>query len=190
MKLIVGLGNPGKEYKSTRHNVGFNVVDFLAQALNCDNFKEKKKFKASITEVTLDNEKIIIAKPLTYMNLSGEALVNIMNFYKIEPKDTWIICDDLDFPLGLFKIRLKGGPGSHNGLKSISNLIGSNDYSRFKIGVESRTVKDKQGETKDFVLGRFSSEEKTIIQKIISKVAESIIFALKRSIEEAMNKYN
>lgn len=190
MKLIIGLGNPGKEYERTRHNVGFGVIDSLAQTLECDDFKEKKKFKAYITESQVKNEKVILAKPLTYMNLSGETLVSMMNFYKVEPKDVWVVCDDLDFSFGVFKIRLKGGPGSHNGLKSISTLVGSDDYPRFRIGIESREQENMPKEAKDFVLGRFSKDQEELIMKTISKVAESIIFALEHSLNEAMNKYN
>lgn len=190
MKLIVGLGNPGKKYERTRHNVGFGVIDSLAQTLECDDFKEKKKFKAYVTETQIDEEKIILAKPLTYMNLSGETVVSIMNFYKIKPENVWVVCDDLDFPFGVFKIRLKGGPGSHNGLKSISTLVGSEDYPRFRIGIEARNEENTPKEAKDFVLGRFSSKEEASIGKTISKVAQSIIFALENSLNEAMNKYN
>jgi len=124
------------------------------------------------------------------MNLSGESAILMMNFYKLKPEDVWVVCDDLDFPSGIFKIRLKGGPGSHNGLKSISELIGSNDYPRFRIGIEARNLKNTPREAKDFVLGRFSPEEKTVIEKIIPKVVDSIIFAIKRSLGDAMNKYN
>lgn len=190
MKLIVGLGNPGKEYENTRHNIGFGVIETLAKKLDCEDFKEKKKFKALITETEIGEEKIILAKPITYMNLSGEAVVSMMNFYKIKPEDLWIVCDDLDFPFGVFKIRIKGGPGSHNGLKSISNLTGSDNYPRFRIGIENRNVESTPRQAKNFVLGEFSKEEEEIICTTISKVADSIILALKKSIQEAMNKYN
>jgi PTH1 family peptidyl-tRNA hydrolase len=190
MKLIVGLGNPGKEYENTRHNVGFCAIDSLAGVLKCDEFQEKKKFKALVTETKIGEEKIILSKPLTYMNLSGEAVVSMMNFYKLKPEDVWIICDDLDFPFGIFKIRLKGGPGSHNGLKSISMLLGSSDYPRFRIGIESRNEDGVPREAKDFVLGRFSKKEEKILVKTISNVSESLVFALEKSLGDAMNKYN
>lgn len=190
MKLIVGLGNPGREYERTRHNVGFGVIDILAKKLDCEDFKEKKKFKALVTEAQVGEEKIILAKPLTYMNLSGEAVVSMMNFYKIKPEDLWVVCDDLDFPFGIFKIRIKGGPGSHNGLKSISNLTGSDDYPRFRIGIESREKENVPKQAKNFVLGEFSKEEEKIILKTISKAADSIILALEKTLQEAMNKYN
>ena len=190
MKLIVGLGNPGKEYERTRHNVGFDVLDLLAKNLECPEFKKKNKLKAYVTECKIKDEKIILAKPFTYMNLSGESVVSIMNFYKIKPEDIWVVCDDLDFALGTFKIRLKGGPGSHNGLKSISNLVGSNNYPRFRIGIESRDQENMPKDAKDFVLGRFSKKEEVIIGKIIPRVVDSIIFALKHSLDKTMNEYN
>lgn len=190
MKLIVGLGNPGKEYERTRHNVGFGVIDSLAEKLECDEFKEKKKFKAYVTEIKVEDEKVVLAKPLTYMNLSGESVVSLMNFYKVKPEDVWVICDDLDFPFGVFKIRIKGGPGSHNGLKSISTLIGSDDYPRFRIGIESRDQENMPKQAKDFVLGRFSKDQEETILKTIPEVADSIIYALEHSLNDAMNKYN
>ena len=190
MKLIVGLGNPGKEYEMTRHNVGYGALDALSEKLKCDEFKEKKKFKAFVTQCQFENEKIILAKPTTYMNLSGESVSILMSYYKIEPKDVWIICDDLDFPFGVFKIRLKGGPGTHNGLKSISALIGSDEYPRFRIGIEAREKDGMPREAKDFVLGRFSKEEEKVIFKTIEQVTQSIIYALENGLADAMNKFN
>ena len=190
MKLIAGLGNPGNKYQKTRHNIGFNVIDTLAQLLQAPAFQEKSKFNSLISQTHKDNEKLILLKPLTFMNLSGQAIQAVQHFYTLSPSDIWIVCDDLDLPFGTFKLRPKGGPGTHNGLKSITQSIGSNAYPRFKIGIESRNDKQKIKGAKNFVLGRFTKEEEKELPSLIEKAAQSIIYALENDLDKAMNKYN
>ena len=153
MKLIVGLGNPGKEYENTRHNIGFMCIDKLL-----DYFKinlDSNKFDGKYTQLNYNNEKIILLKPCKYMNLSGEVIRDFVNFYKIDINDILIICDDLDTKLGTYRLRYKGSSGGHNGLKNIELNLGNNEYKRIKIGISN----NKNIDTKDYVLGKFTQDE-------------------------------
>jgi len=188
MKLIVGLGNPGEEYAKTRHNIGFQVTDLVHNDLKFDEFQLKNKFDAYLSEGDFKNEKVFLAKPATFMNLSGTAVQKISSFYKIESKDIWIIVDDLDLKLGDIKIKEKGSAGSHNGLISIIQCLGTENFPRFKIGIESRESRQIKG--KDFVLNQFSKEEEKIIKKARESAKDAIILGLKEGIMAAMNKYN
>lgn len=192
MILIAGLGNPGKKYEKNRHNVGFVVLDTLAYKKGLE-FKHDKKFNAEITEIPADSpdhDPVILAKPHTFMNNSGEALQKIAHFYKIPPENIWIIHDELDLPLGEMKIKKSGGPGTHNGLKSIVALLGKNSP-RFKIGIESRGVTASQlQDTASFVLSDFFGQEKDVIAKVIEQAVQSIEIGLHEGLESAMNKIN
>lgn len=181
MKLIVGLGNPGKDYKDTRHNVGFIVLD---NYLKTDDWKEK--FNALYHENRINGEKVIFVKPLTYMNLSGDAVVQFVNYYDIELDDILIIHDDLDLNFGTYKLKKNSSAGGHNGIKSIINRLGSEDFARLKVGISH----DKSIDTKDYVLGNFSKTEKekfNEMQKDFDKIIESFIID---GIERTMNIYN
>lgn len=179
MKLIVGLGNPGKDYVKTRHNIGFIIVDWIFNRFK-DNFpplKEERKFKAQISIGEINGEKIILAKPLTFMNLSGFSVKEISKFYKINPKDILIIQDDKD--MELLKIRIKkevSGDGGHNGIKSIIQELGTKELNRFKIGVGNELL--ERMPTDKFVLAQFTKEEfkkiEDIKEEIIDKVLETI----------------
>ena len=151
MKLIVGLGNPGKDYKDTRHNVGFLVLDHY---LNTDDWKEK--FKALYYETRINGEKVLFVKPLTYMNLSGDAVIQFVNYFDIDLNDILVIHDDLDLTFGSYKLKKNSSAGGHNGIKSIINNLGSDNFARLKIGISH----DKSIDTKDYVLGNFSKSEK------------------------------
>jgi PTH1 family peptidyl-tRNA hydrolase len=191
MKIIIGLGNPGKEYEKTRHNAGYNVIDKVHKLLKFDDFKEKSKFEALVSEGEYNNEKVILVKPLTYMNLSGKTAASITKFYKLLFHDMWIVYDDLDIELGKFKIKEHGSAGSHNGMESIISSIGSENFPRIRLGIDSRTEKQRtNGKGKNYVLAKFNKKEEAIIFDIIDKAAESIIYALKNGIADAMNKYN
>jgi PTH1 family peptidyl-tRNA hydrolase len=191
MKIIVGLGNPGKEYEQTRHNVGFQVIDLVAEDLNIEKFQLKEKFDSLIAEGNYRDEKIILVKPVTYMNLSGKAVSKLAKFYKVLFHDLWIIYDDLDFEIGNIKIREKGGPGSHKGMASIIASIGSENFPRVKIGIESRNEKQKAVKSgRGFVLGKFTKTEEKLINEAKIKAKDSIIYALENGITDAMNKYN
>lgn len=184
MKLIVGLGNPGREYERTRHNIGFNIIDEYLSAKGILNFKEK--FQGLYSELNFKGEKIIFLKPQKYMNLSGEVVKKYMDFFKINLDDILIIHDDLDTPCGSIKLRLTGGSGGHNGLKNIESNINSKDYKRIKIGISN----DKKIDTKDYVLGKFANEELEKINKAIKKSVDIIDDYLILDFDKLMNKYN
>ncbi|MBU1019210.1 MAG: aminoacyl-tRNA hydrolase [Patescibacteria group bacterium] len=155
MKLIIGLGNKGTKYGGTRHNVGFQVVNMLREELDFPEFHEKTKFKAMISEGEVEGEKVVLVKPLTYMNLSGEAVLAVKYFYKASNEDILVVFDDYDLPLGDVRYRYQGGAGTHNGMKSCISVLGEN-FPRLKIGINAGLpVMDLSG----YVLGRFTEEE-------------------------------
>lgn len=184
MFVIVGLGNPGKEYAGTRHNVGFDTIDCLAHNNNIS--MNKVKYKAVIGEGRINNQKVILVKPQTYMNLSGRSLREIVNFYKLDMEDLIVIYDDIDTDVGKIRIRKKGSAGSHNGMKSIIYEIVSDKFPRIRIGIG----KQKYGNLADFVLGKFSKEERQWIDLAIKKAAEAVEILIKEGIEITMNRYN
>lgn len=168
MKLIVGLGNPGKEYQKTRHNIGFMVIDNYLKENNLE--LNKTKFNGKYTETNIKGEKVIFLEPQKYMNLSGEVIRDFVKFYKLDIKDILIINDDLDMECGKIRLREKGSSGGHNGLKNIELHLNTNEYKRLKIGVGN----NKMIETKDYVLGKFSKEDFEKIENSI-KVSKNII---------------
>jgi len=191
MKIIAGLGNPGKEYEKTKHNIGFQILELLRKELKFPEFQLKPKFDAEISEGEINAEKVLLVKPQTFMNLSGKSLQKVLNFYHVYPDDLWVIVDDLDFALGELKIRAKGGPGTHNGLISIYGSIGSDNFARFRIGIETRSKELKaKFAGKDYVLSKFSSAEEKTMTQTRKKACEAIIYALEKGIPAAMNKFN
>lgn len=181
MKLIVGLGNPGKEYENTRHNIGFMVIDnYLSSA------SWQKKFNALYTTEIINNEKVIFVKPETYMNLSGNSVIEFVNFYKIEPQDILVIHDDLDLPFGKIRVKTNSSAGGHNGIKSIIDRLGTNTFARLKIGISHNT----NGDTKDFVLGKFNNEELKVIRDLYPLTSNIINDFIKYDINKVMNDYN
>ena len=183
LKLIVGLGNPGKEYENTRHNAGFKFIDKFASSLNL-NFN-KEKFGGLYTEFNYQNEKIILLKPQKYINLSGEVLIKFKDFYKIDTKDILIIFDDLDTELGQIKIKYKGSSGGHNGLKNIEYHLHTVEYKRIKIGI-SKNSNDKI----DYVIGKMPKEELEKLEKVTDKANEILKDYLNMNFDNLMNKYN
>jgi PTH1 family peptidyl-tRNA hydrolase len=167
VKLIVGLGNVGERYATTRHNVGFMVVDRLARLLEGQH-KTDDKFQAEVTSIGVGDDKILLAKPHTMMNLSGEAVGKLMHFYKIDPADVWIIHDDVDIEFGLLRVRQGGGSAGHNGIKSIMAHVGP-DFWRFRVGVHNDRFADTP--TDQFVLDGFLPEEQGQLAKIIDQTA-------------------
>ena len=154
MYIIVGLGNPGDKYEKTRHNVGFNVIDLLAKEYSID--VSKLKHKALIGEGRVGTEKVILVKPMTYMNLSGESVVDICNYYNVDLENVIVIYDDIDLDVGKIRIRKKGSGGTHNGMRSIIKCLGSNEFPRVRVGIS----KPKNGQDlADFVLSRFAKED-------------------------------
>ena len=160
MYVVVGLGNPGKQYENTRHNVGFNVIDILAKEYDIS--VTKIKHKALIGEGRIGSEKVLLVKPQTYMNLSGETLIDIYKYYKVDLDNIIVIYDDIDLDVGKLRIRKKGSAGTHNGMRSIIKCLGSNEFPRVRVGIS----KPKNGQDlADFVLSRFSKEDEKSLQE-------------------------
>lgn len=184
MKLIVGLGNYGKEYEKTRHNIGFMAID--AFALKYDFVFNKNKFQGLYAEGNLENEKVILLKPQKYMNLSGEVIREFIDYYKIAIEDILILCDDMDLEIGTYKLRYKGGSAGHNGLKNIESHLKTQEYKRIKIGIS----RNKNYDVVDYVLGKLSKEELDKLQPVLDKVPDIIHDFVTISFDNVMNKYN
>lgn len=184
MKLIVGLGNPGREYENTRHNIGFMMIDSYVQKKNLGSFRERDR--GLYLKTKLFNEDIIFLKPLSYMNLSGEVVKKYVQFYKVDTKDILIISDDLDLDIGNFKLKPSGSSGGHNGLKNIELHLKTNQYKRLKIGISNR----KDLDTKDYVLGNLSKEEQKTIKELAITVENIIDDYFQIDFSTLMNKYN
>lgn len=185
MKVIVGLGNPGKKYTNTRHNVGFMFVDEIAKKLSLS-FRLDKAKKAEIAESNLEGEKILLVKPQTFMNLSGDAVIAILQFYKLEVEDLLIIYDDMDLDVGRIKIKPAGSSGGHNGIDSIINRLGTSQIKRIRIGISKPASKD----TIDYVLGNFGKNEKIEIDLSLDKGYDMIRDFITKGFDFVMNKYN
>lgn len=185
MKLVIGLGNPGKEYENTRHNVGFMVVDnYILKKNIIDNWK--LKFNGKYLETNIKGEKVIFVKPQLYMNLSGEVVSQFVNFYKLDLTDILVISDDLDLLTGNYKLRLKGSCGGHNGLRDIERCLGTDEYKRLKIGIS----KDKSIDIKDYVLGKISKDDIKLYSDLFDELVNVIDDFLSIDFRELMNKYN
>lgn len=182
MKLIVGLGNPGREYDNTRHNVGFMYLDYIFG----NSFQVNNKFKAMEYITAIEGEKVIIIKPLTYMNLSGDAVRNYVNYYKIDVYDILVIQDDLDMEVGRFKLLFNHGDGGHNGIKNIILNLGSRDFLRLKIGISKAGL----GDSKDYVLGKFPSEELDAINNSFKELGNFINDYIVMDRDKLIGKYN
>jgi len=184
--LIVGLGNPGLQYEKTRHNVGFRAVDKLCDELGtkCD----RSKFKSLYTDVKIGDKRVLVLKPQTYMNNSGQAVTEAMKFYKIPIGNVIVISDDVTLDVGRLRIRAKGSAGGHNGLKDIIELSGSEEFPRIKIGCGKKPHPDY--DIKDWVLGKFPKQEEKAIEEVISLAADAAICMVKTDIATAMNRYN
>lgn len=185
MYLIVGLGNPEADYGKTRHNMGFNVINKIAKKYNIE--MNKKKFDSLYGEGIIENQKVILLKPQTYMNLSGKAIVQVVNFYKIPLENICVIYDDMDIEPGQIKIRKKGSAGSHNGMKSVISELNSMDFARIRIGIGRPKFKD---DSINYVIGAIPEEEEKLLDEATSKAADAIIAILKNGIDNAMNKFN
>ena len=185
MYLIVGLGNPGKKYDATRHNIGFKAIDYIASQWNVP--LNKIGFKAVYGTTVIDGEKVIIAKPQTYMNLSGESVFDFYNYYKIELNNIIIIYDDIDLGVGDIRIRSKGSAGTHNGMKSIIYQLQSQQFPRVRIGV---SPPPKEWDLKDYVLSKFTGEETEDIEDAIKNAADAVQEIIKQDISAAQQLYN
>ena len=184
--LLVGLGNPGTQYENTRHNVGFLVADELAERQNAP--IQRLKFKALTNLLTISGEKVLVMKPVTYMNLSGEAVGEAARFYKLPPERVLVISDDVSLPLGKLRIRKGGSAGGHNGLKSIIQHLGTDQFPRIKVGVGQKPHPDY--DMADWVLSKFAGEDLKTITEAIRKAADAVECLLKEGPDRAMNRFN
>lgn len=181
MKMIVGLGNPGKEYENTRHNVGFMILDSFIK-----DFKLEKKFQAMIKVTDIAGEKCLFVKPLTFMNESGLSVGKIAKYYNISCSDIFVIQDDMDLPFGKIKLKINSSAGGHNGIKSIINALSSNSFARLKVGI----AHDKDNDAIKHVLGHFSKTEMEFFEKNYDHFQEIIVSYIRNGIDVTMNRYN
>ncbi|NLM76350.1 MAG: aminoacyl-tRNA hydrolase [Clostridiaceae bacterium] len=185
MFVLAGLGNMGSKYEMTRHNIGFDTIDFLAAKYRLTSFKHKHN--SLIAEGIIQGKKAMLVKPQTYMNNSGQALKEIVDYYKIPSQNLIVIYDDIDLDVGRLRIRSKGSAGTHNGMKSIISHLGTEDFPRIRVGIG----KPPEGmDLADYVLGRFSQEERKVINKVIENAALAAVTILCASLEVAMGRYN
>ena len=185
MYIIAGLGNPTREYEKTRHNVGFDTIDVLADKLNTS--VDEKKFKGLYGRGIIAGEKVILLKPQTFMNLSGESIREAADFYKIDPEEIIVIYDDISLEPGQLRIRLKGSAGGHNGIKNIIAHLGTQEFPRIKVGVGAKPPKM---DLADYVLSRFGAEEQKVMDEAFQEAAEAAVMMMTTGAERAMNHYN
>ncbi len=204
MKLIVGLGNPGEKYESTRHNLGFQVVEhFLKDSKSAKEavWTKKPKLKSEIAIIdpvigSGHEEKVILAKPTTYMNNSGRAVAFLVNYYKIDPSDLWVVYDELDLPVGTMKIRLGGAAAGHHGVESVIEHVGTDKFWRFRLGIgethnkEHTIASQKIRGAANYVLGKFKSQDQGKVRELIKRASSSLRMALEKGVENSMNRYN
>ena len=185
MHIIIGLGNPTREYQATRHNVGFDAITRIADDYNIS--LDFKKHKALCGKGYVEGVKVILAQPQTYMNLSGESVRELIDFYKVAPEDVIVIYDDISLDVGQLRLRTKGSAGGHNGIKSIISHLGTQEFPRIKVGVGD---KPRGWDLADYVLSRFNNEEQPIIREALKNTSEAVKTILKDGMEKAMNIYN
>jgi len=184
MKVVVGLGNPGQRYAGTRHNIGFLVIDYLAESPRAGRFQSR--FQGQVGELIEDGEKILLVKPETFMNLSGRCVREVLNFYQVPVEDLLVVCDDINLPLGKLRVRARGSDGGQKGLRDIRNHLGTDEYARLRVGIDA----PGQSDAADYVLSRFRPSEKPVIEEAVAKAAEAVVFWTRHGIEATMNKYN
>ena len=185
MYVIAGLGNPGREYEGTRHNVGFMTLDALADKYNID--VREKAFKGLIGKGMIEGNKVILVKPQTYMNLSGECIRQVMDYYKVDPSEFIVIYDDISLVPGGIRIRKKGSAGGHNGIKNIIAHLGTQEFPRVRIGVGEKPARM---DLADYVLGHFDREEQVLMKQVSEEVCEAVQMILEKGPDAAMNVYN
>ncbi|MDD5341716.1 MAG: aminoacyl-tRNA hydrolase [Patescibacteria group bacterium] len=194
MKLIVGLGNPGSKYVKTRHNIGFMVVEALAQDAKLK-FQSKAKLKADVARGAIDSQEIILAKPTTYMNLSGFSVAKLLSFYNLKPADLWVIYDDVDIEFGYLKIKPFGSAAGHKGATSIIEQLATQKFPRFRVGIKLSTANEKDAQyhkksTARFVVQPFSQAENKILRGVIQETVDAVKLALAKGLPTAMNNFN
>jgi PTH1 family peptidyl-tRNA hydrolase len=186
MKLIVGLGNPDLQYRGTRHNVGFEVVESLAERLGATG-RWRRDFSSELLEVADGQQRLLLVKPQTYMNRSGLAVAGLVNFFQVPLADLLVVCDDLNLPLGQLRLRAQGSHGGHKGLLDIQRQLGTTTYPRLRIGIGSPPAGQ---DAADYVLQKFRQEERPIIQEAIDRATEAVMVWVREGIEAAMNRFN
>ena len=192
MKIVVGLGNPGREYVGTRHNVGFEVIDQLAARLGWTKPGDfdrvaKTKFDGLAFDGVVGNERLVLLKPLTYMNLSGKSVQAAMAFYQMTPADIMVVLDDLALPVGRLRLRGSGSSGGHNGLKDIERALGTNQYPRLRIGIDPAPPRVAG---RDYVLGKFTPEQRVLLEPALARSCGAIVTWIDKGLETAMNQFN
>ncbi len=184
MFIIVGLGNPGRKYQGTRHNIGFDTIDYIARKYNIK--VNKLKHQALVGEGRIARQRVILVKPQTFMNLSGQSVQSLMRYYKVDSTHLFVIYDDIDLAVGALRIRHKGSAGTHNGMRNIIYLLKRDDFPRFRIGIGRSDVID----LRDFVLTRYQKAEVPLMEAAVERCAAAIETALSENLDKAMNKYN
>jgi peptidyl-tRNA hydrolase, PTH1 family len=190
-RLIVGLGNPGPKYDRTRHNIGFEVIDALAKSYPGLSLVENKRFQGATGEFRTGTERTVLLKPSTFMNLSGQSVRAVLDWYKLDPRAVLVVYDDMDLPTGKLRLRLSGGAGGHNGMKSIISHLGTQEFPRLRLGIGGTT----KGEARDqavvsHVLGRFAPEDRKIVDAVILMAVDAIDLSLRKGVERSMNLFN
>ena len=184
MKVIVGLGNPGKEYENTQHNIGFLTLDLISERLGID--IKQIKHKALTGEGFVKGQKLMLVKPQTYMNLSGQSVREIMQYYKVDPEDLIVIYDDLDIPIGSLRLRAKGSAGTHNGMKSIVYDIQDDGFPRVRVGIGG----ERKGNLANYVISGFNKDDISTMEAAVEKAADAVQCWIDEGINSAMNKFN
>lgn len=184
ISLIAGLGNPGQEYRRTRHNIGFEVIDRLAKKFGAE--LKKGKFGAVFGQTVFEDKKLILLKPLKYMNNSGQVIATAAGFYKLEPQQILVVTDDLALEPGLIRIRVSGSAGGHNGLADIIEKLGTENFSRLRVGIGNKGLADGR----DYVLSEPNDAEKELLDKAVAEAVEAVVFLLGQGVDAAMTKFN
>jgi PTH1 family peptidyl-tRNA hydrolase len=184
MKVVVGLGNPGGKYAGTRHNIGFAVIDYLAESPRAGRFQ--LRFHGQIAELIEEGEKLLLVKPETFMNLSGRCVREVLSFYQVPVEELLVVCDDINLPLGKLRVRARGSDGGQKGLRDIQNHMGTDEYARLRIGIDA----PGEADAVDHVLSRFRPSEKPVIEEAVRVAAEAVIYWAHNGVEACMNRYN
>ena len=183
MKVVVGLGNPGKQYAGTRHNVGYMVVDMLATSPKAG--RAQNRFAAQLVELAEDSGKVLLVKPETFMNLSGQSVRQVLDFYKLPLEDLLVVCDDINLPLGKLRFRARGSHGGHNGLRNIQEHLGTTEYPRLRVGVGAA-----RDDMVDHVLGTFRSGERAGVEDAVARAVQAVVVWIRDGVEACMNRFN
>ena len=190
-RLIVGLGNPGAKYDRTRHNVGFEVIDALAKQYPNVSLMDNKRFQGAAGEFRSGGDRTVLLKPTTFMNNSGQAVRAVLDWYKLAPESVLVVYDDMDLPVGRLRLRLSGGAGGHNGMKSIISHLGTKEFPRLRVGIGStHKGEEREQAVVSHVLGRFAPEDRKLVDAVIPMAVDAIDLSLRKGFERSMNLYN